>query len=133
MRPLLEGVGEGVERARPLQASLEGVMMHSLARGHRRRNPVTPSAKVSLPAIVVVSAYDYPLKPLKTLDVLSEAAWKALARRRRPLHGKELLRELGKENQSSQPDSACRPGPTVLRGPTTPPTFSLDKDCLPRA
>ncbi len=45
-------------------------------------------------------AYDYLLKPLETLDVLSEAVRKALARRRQLLQDKELLRELEEENRA---------------------------------
>ena len=45
-------------------------------------------------------AYDYLLKPLETLDVLSEAVRKALARRRELLRDKELLRELEEENRT---------------------------------
>jgi DNA-binding NtrC family response regulator len=44
-------------------------------------------------------AYDYLLKPLETLDALSEAVRKALARRRQLLRDKELLRELEEENR----------------------------------
>ncbi len=45
-------------------------------------------------------AYDYLLKPLETLDALSEAVRKALARRRQLLREKELLRELEEENRA---------------------------------
>ncbi len=45
-------------------------------------------------------AYDYLLKPLETLDVLSEAVQKALERRRQLLQDKELLRELEEENRA---------------------------------
>ncbi len=45
-------------------------------------------------------AYDYILKPLETLDTLSEAVRKALARRRQLLQDKELLRELEEENRT---------------------------------
>lgn len=45
-------------------------------------------------------AYDYLLKPLETLDVLSEAVQKALARRRQSLQDKELMRELEEENRT---------------------------------
>ncbi len=44
-------------------------------------------------------AYDYILKPLETLDALSEAVRKALARRGQLLRDKELLRELEEENR----------------------------------
>ena len=45
-------------------------------------------------------AYDYLLKPLETLDALSEAVRKALARRRQLLRERELLRELEEENRA---------------------------------
>ena len=49
-------------------------------------------------------AYDYLLKPLETLDALSEAVRKALARRRQLLREKELLREIEEENRALSQD-----------------------------
>lgn len=45
-------------------------------------------------------AYDYLLKPLETLDALSETVRKALATRRELLRDKELLVQLGEENRA---------------------------------
>jgi len=44
-------------------------------------------------------AYDYLLKPLETLDALSQAIRNALARRRELLRDKELLRQLEEDNR----------------------------------
>lgn len=45
-------------------------------------------------------AYDYLLKPLETLDALSEAVRKALARRRELLRDREMWRRLEEENRT---------------------------------
>lgn len=59
-------------------------------------------------------AYDYLLKPLETLDVLSEAVRKALARRRQLLLDKELLRELEEENRALSQEVEKRTGELTL-------------------